>query len=71
LLKEPDLQIREIAERCGFDSQQRFAQAFGRMLGESASAYRAGRVRLSQSPSRLTWPFGDGARASARPDSPG
>lgn len=45
LLTESDLRIREIAERCGFDSQQRFAQAFGRLVGQSASAYRAGAQR--------------------------
>jgi LacI family transcriptional regulator len=42
LLKETDLRIREIADRCGFESQQRFAQAFRRIEGMSASSYRGG-----------------------------
>lgn len=45
LLRETDWRLYEIAERTGFESQQRFAQAFRDAVGQSASAWRMQNTR--------------------------
>ena len=45
LLRETDWRLYEIAERTGFESQQRFAQAFRAAVGQPASSWRAQNAR--------------------------
>ncbi|MBR9826371.1 MAG: helix-turn-helix domain-containing protein [Alphaproteobacteria bacterium] len=40
LLEDPDLSIRQIAQKCGFGSDERMRRSFVRVLGVSPQAYR-------------------------------
>jgi AraC family transcriptional regulator len=54
LLREPDLTIAEVAQRCGFGDQSHLTNAFRQRVGTSPHAYRRSlspAIRASRAPS--------------------